>query len=154
MSSSCLVDWPAEAAAAALVQWNDEKCQLQYDAAHHYLRVVHASFPETIYDTIDVDDMIGADISIELKSNEPIRATTTSTAPNDNEPASLEVRDTQAGAKLTLYVYPRKDPATVSVLNSFGLSTYVPPKATPKYTRPGSLAWRTTAPSRCVHAKT
>jgi sphingosine kinase len=139
MSNSSLVDWPAEAAAGALVQWDSNvQCQLVYDAAHHYLRVVHASSPETIYDTIDVDDMIGADISIELKSNEPIRAI--STTPNDNAPSRLEVQDTQAGAKLTLYVYPRKDPATVSILNSCGLSTYVPPKATPKYTRPASFA--------------
>jgi diacylglycerol kinase family enzyme len=152
------VDWPVKSAEAALLKWNDDDdastCKLVYDAEDRYLRIVHAASSTTtstveIYDTIDVDDMIGADIRIEFTAGtsssrsdagNSIRAMTPSasleTSNNNNEPQADSVAvDTQAVAKLSLYVYPRRDPATVSLWNRCRLSSYQPPP-TPAYERP------------------
>lgn len=145
-SSASAPLWPVEAAQQALFEWAVkrkngsayETCQLVYDATHHYLSIVSATDPTIVHDTVDIDDMIGADIAINMTTNEPIRAigATTKSPPTADSVAV----DTQGHATLTLYAYPRKNPATVSIWHTVGLATYpTPPLPTPHYQRPTSF---------------
>lgn len=140
-------------------------CKLVYDATQRYLRVVDCTNKnadsndsnddsnnnndETVLDTIDMDDMIGADIEIALVSKgggtssnaTGVRAASAeSPTTASNEPSSEQrLADTQAVAKLTLYVYPRRDPTTVSLWHQCGLISYQP-RPTPQYERPMHFA--------------
>jgi sphingosine kinase len=157
--------WPSSAASKLRFEipesWRDVRkdnresfCQIRYDPERRLLHIVHWINNEdtinadnaTVLDTIDVDDMIGADLQIELLSaggrrNEETNVTNGSQESNNrasNEPATDEVRDTQGKAILSLYVYPRVDPSSLSICNKLNITTYRPPLRTPNYQRPES----------------
>lgn len=143
------VDWPVKAAESALLLWGKDKrkCKVVFDAAHRYLRIVDATDSvddNVVYDTIDVDDMIGADISIDYTNAAAaasgVRAARAAAAAASNEPSvDAVVVDTQASAKLTLHVYPRRDPASLTLFHKCRLTSYQP-VPTPNYARPADFS--------------
>jgi sphingosine kinase len=134
--------WPVEAASRLKLLVPEEYateavyCRLQYEAARGVLLVLAAD-DEQVLDVIDVADMIGADISI----NEQSSTTTTSRAPSagraTNEPPSDQLVDRQGSAVLTVYSYPRRNPAHGSWIKRWcGLkASSRPPPNPPTYDR-------------------
>lgn len=145
--------WPKESATMVSLQWKSgyktrsnaakQLCKLAYDEAHHYIRIVDSTTND-ILDTIDAFDVIGASVEIDLNE-----ATTTSeprvvsTDRSSNEPSNDAVpMDTQAHAKLTIFVYARKPPKSMfsSLYHSCSLSSKSAlPPPTPNYVRPSNF---------------
>ena len=104
---------------------------------------------EVILDVIDMDDMIGAKLEIQLiDSNDnndgntaasaTAEASTSSNNNNDradNEPPTDQLIDRQGCAVLKLFTYPRKDPSTSSLWQTMTCHRSTP-KPNPHYQRP------------------
>jgi Diacylglycerol kinase catalytic domain len=158
--------WPVDSANLVVLQWTGGPatsrnsgpvlCKFVYDDTHHYIRIVDHTTNE-ILDTIDAYDIVGADVAIDMnESSTALRPrvltdTATDQNPRENPTNDSVPMDTQAHAKLTLYVYPRKPPnqatsiatslyrkCSNAALGSFTCKyTQQPP--TPNYTRPSTF---------------
>ena len=145
--------WPKESASLVELQWSfgapmlsnatKQKCKLVYDDMNHYIRIVDSTSNDVL-DTFDVFDIIGASVEIDVNatssSSEP-RVVTTEIP--SNEPSSdASPVDTQAHAKLTVYVYPRSPPKSIvsSLYNACSFTSKSAfPKPTPNYVRPDNF---------------
>eukprot|EP00977_Amphora_coffeiformis_P016465 scaffold5108_cov172-Amphora_coffeaeformis.AAC.14 len=144
-----LPGWPEEAAARLKLLVPEEYatdcvyCHLRLDAAQRLLYVVAvtAQEEEQVLDVIDVDDMIGADMKIELRdTTKDSQQSSTGAKPvtgrPSNEPATDTLTDRQGQATLTIYSYPRRDPANESwIRNWCGFRSKYPPPNPPSYER-------------------
>ena len=158
-----LPSWPAEAAARtqllvpkeyqASTGTNAPCCVLRLDAAQRLLKVVAISSDgqvstddeeEQVLDVIDVDDMIGAQLQIDLVGNNANgnQGATNTTPPVPGRAANEPSRDTpidrQGRAVLNIYSYPRHNPAHDSWLSLWcggGPSSRRPPPNPPSYQR-------------------
>jgi Diacylglycerol kinase catalytic domain len=142
--------WPIESANLVALQWKSgsksrsnptkQLCKLVYDATHHYIRIIDSTTNDVL-DTIDAFDVVGASVEIDMNevttSAEPRAAVTNLST---NEPSNDAVpADTQAHAKLTVYVYARKAPKSMlsSLYHSFSFSSKPAlGQPTPNYIRP------------------
>lgn len=158
-----LPSWPTEAAGRLKMLVPEDYssltaavfCHLILDVEQGLIRVVAAPTAsndndgnqegqgQVVLDVIDVEDMTGAQLKIDLKASGS-RSATAATVPGraSNEPANDTVVDRQGQAVLTIYSYPRRNPANDSWFkkwcgNLFSFSsTRNPPPNPPSYQRP------------------
>lgn len=142
-----MTGWPEEAAERLKFLVSEEHetdalfCRLQLDAEARLLKVVAVSEAGPVVDVIDVDDMVGADLMISFQENTTRNNVTATPAPNRaaNEPPSDTLVDRQGQATLTIYSYPRRNPASESWIKSWcslkSSSSHLPPNP-PSYQRP------------------
>ena len=142
-----LPTWPEGAAARLKFLVPEEYdtdavyCHLRLDAAQRLLRVVAvaAQEEEQVLDVIDVDDMIGADLKIDFKDTSGNGAgATPKPAPGraSNEPATDILVDRQGQATMTIYSYPRRNPAKESWMKNWcGIGSTRPLPNPPNYER-------------------
>jgi diacylglycerol kinase family enzyme len=146
--------WPSESANLVTLQWKSgskarsnaakQLCKLVYDGTHHYIRIVDSTTNDVL-DTIDAYDVIGANVEIDMNeatsSSEP-RVVSSDVSAN-NEPSNDAVPvDTQAHAKLTIFVYARKPPKSMfsSLYQSCTfMSKSALPQPNPNYVRPSNF---------------
>lgn len=146
-----MTGWPEEAAERLKFLVPDEYyttdallCRLKLDTAQRLLFVVALKEAEEILDVIDVDDMIGADLKIDFHENRnngggnSARATAVVPGRASNEPSSDTLVDRQGQATLTIYSYPRRNPANESWIKAWcGMkASSRPPPNPPSYQRP------------------
>lgn len=98
-------------------------CTLKFDQESRLLRI---TCDETILDVIDADDMIGARLEMEMKSN-PSKKTVSDSLRDSNEPPTDILADHKGSMTLVLCVYPRRK------VSWFGNRSNRP---TPLYVRP------------------
>jgi len=113
--------------------------RFQWDANQQLLKVVAVDRNDdvlSVLDVIDVHDMIGASIEIQLKDERQRQQPTVDTSRASNEPPTDRLSDTQASAVLHLYSYPKTDPSQLSWKHRWGLKSYRHPKRRPHYQRP------------------
>jgi len=134
--------WKAPAAGS-----DSARCTLRYDAVRRLLLVVSVEDEGRVLDVIDPDDMIGVDLQVHLMNNSEsererlVRSSQEGNNSNNtntrasNEPATNDLRDTQAAAVLSIYAYPRRDPAMATWFHWCGLTAYTP-QPNPHYQRP------------------
>ena len=148
-----LPGWPEEAAARLKLLVPEEYatdcvyCHLRLDALQRLLYVVAvtAQEEEQVLDVIDVDDMIGADMKIEFRDTSMDSQHPTSTKPTpgraSNEPATDTLVDRQGQATLTIYSYPRRNPANESWIRTWcGIRSKYPPPNPPSYERASDIS--------------
>lgn len=145
-----LPSWPKEAAAHLKLvvprEYSNNAgyryCRLQLNVEQRLLNVVAVTDEDDhILDVIDIDDMIGAQLTIGLmERTAAIPATTNSTEPvvgrADNEPAGDTLEDRQGQATLTIYSYPRRNPVNDSWMKKWcGLGSSSTKPNSPSYQR-------------------
>lgn len=107
------------------------QCFFRFDAKHNALVLVandddkDDDEEEDILDILRVDDVIGASLEVELLQNkhstEPRVAAAAAASDDDdtnNAPKAPTPSDTQAAAKLTIFMYPRRNPSNESILTT------------------------------------
>lgn len=140
-------EWPSDAAARSKLclpkSWKAgcEYGRLEYHPGQRLVKIVDNEDSNKVIDVIDMDDMIGASLEVQLNDD----ATQTSAVEEvvgraDNEPSSDRPRDTSGTAVLHLYVYPRENPAWRTRLNRCGLTSYQPKVPHADYERPADAS--------------
>jgi len=118
--------WPNEAASRLkLLVTSDiypdhasKACHLRYDPENRYLSVILDDNDETL-DVIDIDDMIGSRVEINVDDSTMGPTLDKNAA---NEPDSAVLVDRNGHATLHLFVYPRHDLTESTFLQRIGLS--------------------------------
>lgn len=118
---------------ASKVDDDDDVCFLELRGS--LLHVIASSSRRTL-DVMDTDDLLGAEIDIQMNVGE--RTTTLREPHRDlNEPPSDVLKDTTGSATLILYVYPRQQTfSKINVMISCGSRQHQELKPTPNYTKP------------------
>jgi hypothetical protein len=151
MLAASLPSWPdGKAGRVKLVTPKEFKtesafCFLNYNEPERIFSIVTEN--DEVLDQIDLDDMIGAKLEVQLNETEDTKPKEEEEQQSDrdsNEPPTDVLTDRQGKAVLMLYTYPRKDPSSLmttptALLNKLGVSSYRP-KPTPHYTRPTDVS--------------
>jgi hypothetical protein len=122
-------------------------CRFVLDESERLIKVVSLDDSNDVLDVIDLDDVIGANISIENTTS--VTAVSVSDENNNtdraaNEPSTDTPQDMRGTATLCIYSYPRVDSSKLSYANRLGVTTYQP-KPDPSYTRGSTLLGHRTA---------